>query len=88
MPPLQYRMVHWDAKLSNADLLSLSALGNGEGLVEARAGGSGDAERGKAVFTNVAPAVTPSMPIEKGRSFEECLAEKLEVYQALTIRLN
>ena len=50
MPPLQYRMVHWDAKLSNADLLSLSALGNGEGLVEASAGGLGDAERGKAVF--------------------------------------
>jgi len=50
MPPLQYRMLHWDAKLSNADLQSLSALGKEEGSAEARAGGSGDAERGRAVF--------------------------------------
>jgi cytochrome c len=50
MPPLQYRMLHWDAKLSTADLQSLSALGKDEGSAEARAGGLGDAERGKAVF--------------------------------------
>lgn len=50
MPPLQYRLLHWGAKLSDADLRSLSTLGKEGGLAEARAGGSGDGERGKIVF--------------------------------------
>lgn len=50
MPPLQYRLLHWDAKLSNADLRSLSTLGKAEGSAEARAAGSGDAARGKIDF--------------------------------------
>lgn len=49
MPPLQYRLVHWSARLSPADV---TALG---GLVQTAAGeyGSvmaGDAERGRAIF--------------------------------------
>ncbi len=27
MPPLQYRVLHWDAKLSKADVQTLSMLG-------------------------------------------------------------
>lgn len=50
MPPLQYRLLHWNAKLSNADLQSLSTLGREEGSSEARIGGSGDAEHGRIVF--------------------------------------
>lgn len=50
MPLPQYRLLHWDAKLTSADLLSLSALGKDGGAVETRAGGTGDAERGRAVF--------------------------------------
>jgi cytochrome c len=50
MPPLQYRLLHWNAKLSNADVQTLSALGKSGGASEAALGGSGDAARGKAVF--------------------------------------
>jgi cytochrome c len=50
MPPVQYRMLHWDAKLSTADLQGLSTLGKEGGSAEARVDGSGDAVRGKAVF--------------------------------------
>ncbi len=50
MPPLQYLAVHWDAKLSKADLQALSMLGKTAGGGEAALGGAGDAVRGKAVF--------------------------------------
>jgi cytochrome c len=50
MPPLQYRLVHWDAKLSKADVQTLSMLGKSTGGSEARMTGDGDAIRGKAVF--------------------------------------
>jgi cytochrome c len=50
MPPLQYRLLHWDAKLSKADVLALSMLGKSPGGTEAALGGEGDAARGKAVF--------------------------------------
>jgi cytochrome c len=50
MPPMQYRLLHWDAKLSKADVLALSALGKSGGGSEAALGGAGDAVRGKAVF--------------------------------------
>jgi cytochrome c len=50
MPPLQYRLLHWDAKLSKADVQALSKLGKSPGGSEAALAGDGDAERGKAVF--------------------------------------
>ena len=50
MPPLQYRLLHWDAKLSNADVQALSTLGKSAGDSEAALTGDGDAVRGKAVF--------------------------------------
>jgi cytochrome c len=50
MPPLQYRLLHWDARLSKADVQALSMLGKNAGGSEAALGGEGDAARGKAVF--------------------------------------
>ena len=50
MPPLQYLAVHWDAKLSKADVQTLSALNKSGGGSEAALAGAGDAVRGKAVF--------------------------------------
>lgn len=49
MPPLQYRALHWEAKLTPADVAALSMMGKGnEG--EASLNGPGDAARGKVVF--------------------------------------
>jgi cytochrome c len=50
MPPLQYRLLHWDAKLSRDDVQALSMLGKSAGGAEAALAGDGDAVRGKAVF--------------------------------------
>jgi cytochrome c len=50
MPPIQYLAVHWDARLSKADVQALSMSGKGTGGSEAALGGEGDAVRGKAVF--------------------------------------
>lgn len=50
MPPLQYLALHWDAKISSADLLAISTLSKSSGGSEATLGGAGDAVRGKAVF--------------------------------------
>ncbi|WP_433963733.1 heme-binding domain-containing protein [Tunturiibacter gelidiferens] len=50
MPPLQYRLLHWNAKLSKADVQTLSMLGKSSGGSEATLAGDGDAVRGKAVF--------------------------------------
>ena len=50
MPPLQYLALHWDAKISSADLLAISTLSKSSGGSEATLGGAGDAARGKAVF--------------------------------------
>ena len=48
MPPLQYRLLHWDAKLSSSDVQALSMLGKNAGRSEAALAGDGDAVRGKA----------------------------------------
>jgi cytochrome c len=50
MPPLQYRLLHWDAKLSKNDEKALSMLSKGAGESEATLTGAGDATLGKAVF--------------------------------------
>jgi cytochrome c len=50
MPPLQYRLLHWDAKLTQADVQTLSMLGKSGGGSEEALSGDGDAVRGKAVF--------------------------------------
>jgi cytochrome c len=48
MPPLQYVALHWGARLSAADVHTLSTLGAGKS--EAAVAGAGDATRGKVVF--------------------------------------
>jgi cytochrome c len=50
MPPLQYLALHWDAKLSKADVQALSMLGKSAGGSEAALAGAGDAAHGKSVF--------------------------------------
>ena len=50
MPPLQYRLLHWNAKLSKADVQTLSMLGKSSGGSEAALAGDGDAVQGKAVL--------------------------------------
>jgi cytochrome c len=49
MPPLQYRALHWQAKLTPADVTVLSAMGK-EGKDDAGLTGPGNAARGKVVF--------------------------------------
>jgi cytochrome c len=50
MPPMQYLVLHWNAKLSVGDVKALSMLGKSAGGSEAALAGDGDAVRGKAVF--------------------------------------
>jgi len=50
MPPMQYLALHWDAKISKADVEALSMLGKSAGGSEAALAGDGDAVRGKAIF--------------------------------------
>ena len=50
MPPIQYLVLHWNAKLSPADVQALSALGQTSGVSEAALTGAGDPVHGKAVF--------------------------------------
>ena len=49
MPPPQYRLLHWETKLTPADVTTLSMLGSGN-TGETSLSGPGDAARGKAVF--------------------------------------
>ena len=50
MSPLQYRLLHWDARLSKANVQALSMLGRSASGSEATLAGEGDAVQGKAVF--------------------------------------
>jgi cytochrome c len=50
MPPLQYLVLHWNARLSQADVQALSALGQTSGSSAAALGGPGDPVHGKAMF--------------------------------------
>jgi cytochrome c len=50
MPPMQYRLLHWDARLSDGDVQALSVLGKSAGGSEEALAGDGDAVRGKGVF--------------------------------------
>ncbi len=50
MPPLQYRMVHWGARLSADDVRALGMLNGNADATETGSGGIGDADRGKALF--------------------------------------
>ena len=49
MPPLQYRALHWGAKLTQADVAALSLMNKG-GDGETGESETGDAVRGKTVF--------------------------------------
>lgn len=48
MPPLQYRLIHWNSNLSGADKATLTALA--PDAIDETPAGPGDALRGKAVF--------------------------------------
>ena len=50
MPPLQYRLLHWNADLSKADMQALSMLSRSASGSEATLAGAGNAALGKAVF--------------------------------------
>jgi cytochrome c len=50
MPPVQYRLLHWNAKLSPQDVHALAALQTGQEGADASTHAAGDAERGKMVF--------------------------------------
>ena len=50
MPPMQYRLLHWDANLLSSEVQALAGLGKNEGRSEAALAGDGDAVRGKAAF--------------------------------------
>src|ERR1700690_3899443 len=50
MPPVQYLLLHRDAKLSKDDVQTLSALGQASGASESALAGPGDPVHGKAVF--------------------------------------
>ena len=50
MPPAQYRLLHWDARLSAQDVHALAALRTGPEGAEAATHEAGDAARGKIVF--------------------------------------
>ena len=49
MPPLQYRLLHWDSRLTPTDVVKLSKMEIG-GQQEAGSSEVGDATRGKVVF--------------------------------------
>ena len=50
MPPLQYVALHWGAKLSLAEVHTLSMLGKNAGDGEVTVAGTGDTARGKLVI--------------------------------------
>ncbi len=50
MPPLQYRLLHWGATLSQADVLTLYKLSRSSNMSETTPEAAGDATRGKDVF--------------------------------------
>jgi cytochrome c len=50
MPPLQYLVMHWNAKISSADLKTISMLSRNTGGSEAAVAGEGDAAHGKLAF--------------------------------------
>ena len=49
MPPFSYRLMHWHARLTSADVATLVTLAPEEAIEDA-ATVSGDAQRGKAIF--------------------------------------
>jgi cytochrome c len=50
MPPLQYRFLHWNAKLNSQDMKSVSLLAKEAGIAEADYSAIGDPTRGEALF--------------------------------------
>jgi cytochrome c len=50
MPPVQYRLLHWSAKLSPQDVHALAALQASKDNLDDKTHQAGDAERGKLVF--------------------------------------
>ena len=50
MPPMQYRLLHWDAKLTTQDVARLSGMKAANASQATGTSSPGDAARGKAVF--------------------------------------
>jgi cytochrome c len=76
MPPLQYRLLHWDAKLSKGDVQTLSTLGKGAGVSEGALAGDGDAVHGKAVFEKRCTGCHALEADRRGHGWLECTAER------------
>ena len=85
MPPLQYRLLHWDAKLSKADVQALSMLGKSAGGSEAALAGDGDAVRAKRYLRSAARAAMRWKLIARGRGWPECTAGRLGALRDLLI---
>jgi cytochrome c len=52
MPPVQYRVIHWSARITDADVRAFSQWSHGSqaSLADASVAGAGDPTRGKALF--------------------------------------
>jgi len=52
MPPVQYRLIHWNARIADADLKAMSQWAHGSQPAQSSAAvaGEGDPARGKALF--------------------------------------
>ena len=89
MPPLQYRMLHWRAQLTQIDvaaLLMMKTKGGGDG--ETDTSESGDSVRGKTVLRNAARAVMRWRKIERDRNWPGYLAERPGAWRGLKTRLG
>ena len=77
MPPLQYRLLHWDAELSKADVQTLSMLSKSVGGSEATLSGAGDATHGKLVFEKRCTGCHAMGTDREGPRSPECLEGRL-----------
>jgi cytochrome c len=80
MPPLQYRLLHWDAKLSKADVQTISTLGTNAGGSEATLEADREGPRLAGVFGRKAggvPGFTYSAGLKSsGLTWTEATLEK------------
>jgi cytochrome c len=84
MPPLQYLALHWGAKLSHTDVLTLSMLAKTAGASEATLAGPGDAARGKLVFEKRCTGCHALEMDRRGRGWPECMEGRPEACRVLT----
>jgi cytochrome c len=86
MPRLHYLALHWNSKLSKADVQTLSILGKSAGGSEATLNGDGDAVRGKSVFEKRCTNCDAMEADRRGRGWQECLVRKQAVLRDYLFR--